>query len=301
MTPHWDAVELGVASDSARTAKYRLLQSWYREMVLKVEAGTYRTNGEDRPVGSMLRTADVAARRDLNFLDRRIAAYAEARALEVREEAGALDPCRLFHNMLSSMPLCFNVFGMVRETPEAQLDFVQRLFDPSATAVDMIECEWTPNSSIGDRTAFDAGIATRHADGSTHLVAIETKYTESFSAKQYSSDEYTRVHNASGWFHEGSAGSLTGSTTNQLWRNCLLAAAAESSGEFATATVAVVALDDDPGAAKAISGVQTAMIDPRRCTAVPLEHIVQTCMLIPSLREWATEFRRRYIDVGPIG
>ena len=37
----WSDPRLSVASDSRRTARYRLLQSWYREQVLKAEYGEY--------------------------------------------------------------------------------------------------------------------------------------------------------------------------------------------------------------------------------------------------------------------
>lgn len=300
MNTAWDSLDLRVASDLRRTTRYRLLQSWYRHTVLGVEAGTIGPVGRERLVGSRLRPQDVAERRYLNFLDPKIADYAERRAVEVQRDGGSLEPVRLFHNMLSSMPLCFNVFGMIRETPDAQLEFVQRLFDPSAVAVEMIECEWTPGASLGDRTAFDAAITTRHTDGSTHLIGIETKYTESFSPTEYESDQYTQVHEASGWFRDGTARDLTGKATNQLWRNCLLAAAAELAGEYTTAAVVVVSLADDPGADAAIAGVTAAMTDASRCRSVPLERIVETAKQSAPLEAWASELERRYLDLSPI-
>jgi hypothetical protein len=300
MNPGWDSPDLRVASDSRRTARYRLLQSWYRQTVLGVGAGTTSPVGRERLVGSRLRLQDVAKRRDLNFLDPKIADYAERRAVEVQREGGSLEPVRLFHNMLSSMPLCFNVFGMIRETPDAQLEFVRQLLDPTAVAVEMIECEWTPGAGLGDRTAFDAAIITRHADASSHLIGIETKYTESFSPTEYESDQYTHVHETSGWFRTGTANGLTGKATNQLWRNCLLAAAAEHAGEYTTAAVVVVSLADDPGADAAIAGLTAAMTDPSRCRLVSLERIVEAAKQIAPLAAWASEFERRYLDLSPI-
>jgi len=300
MDPAWDSRDLRVASDSSRTARYRLLQSWYRQTVLGVEAGATGQAGSERLVGSRLRREDVAERRDLNFLDPKIAGYAQRRAVEVQREGGTLEPVRLFRNMLSSMPLCFNVFGMIRETPDAQLEFVQQLFDPSAVGIEMIECEWTPVAGLGDRTAFDAAIVTRHVDGSTHLIGIETKYTDSFSPTEYESAEYVRVHQASGWFRDGTAGDLSGRATNQMWRDCLLAAAAELAGEYTTAAVVVLALEDDPGAGAAIAGVDAALSDPRRCQAVPLQRIVEAGKQITPLVAWASEFERRCIDLTPI-
>lgn len=310
MTLRWDAPELQVDKDSSRKARYRLLQSWYREEILHARPGVYTPRGRpDRPCGSLLHPDEVAARPGLNFLHPKVATYATSRAAEVRTHNGTLEEGRLRHNMLSSMPLCFNLFGMIRETPEARLPFVQQLFDPTAIHVEMVECEWTPrhpDSTINDRTAFDAAIVVRREGGTSHLIGVETKYTEPFSRKPYGADDrkdagrYRIVHAGCGWFTPESHDRLTASSTNQLWRNCLLAAAAERSGEFASATVVVVALADDRGAADAISGITEAMTDPSRCRMVSFEEIVDVSRTIPSLAEWADEFDRRYLDLAPL-
>jgi hypothetical protein len=108
------------------------------------------------------------------------------------------------------------------------------------------------------------------------------------------------VHVSSGWFDPSSHDRLTASTTNQLWRNCLLVAAAERAGEVDSADLAVVALGDDPGAIKAIAGVTEAMTDPSRCRLVSLEHVVCVSEKVPQLTKWSNEFKRRYLDLGRV-
>ena len=61
----WDDTSLAVGSDSPRKARYRLLQSWYREVVLSVPPGFFR----GRLVGSRLDVAAVRERPGLNFLE----------------------------------------------------------------------------------------------------------------------------------------------------------------------------------------------------------------------------------------
>lgn len=299
-----------VAGDSARMRRYRLLQSWYRETVLDARPGTYvPRGGEERPLGSLLHVDDVARREDLNFVSPDIGAYTRARAAEVMESGGTLEEKRLFHNMLSSMPLCFNLFGALRTTLEAQLPLVRACFDPEAVQVELIECEWIPvdpASTVGDRTAFDAAVVTRRADGSRHLVGVETKYTEPFSktrygARAHDAGRYRAVHDGSGWFTPQSHDGLTSSATNQLWRNCLLAAASERSGEFDSASVAVVAVSDDRHAVRAIEGVTAGMTDPARCRLVSLDSIVATASRLPELASWSAAFERRYLDLTPAG
>lgn len=288
---------------------YRLLQSWYREVVRNARPGTYRPRGQpERPLGSLLHREDVAARPGLNFLSPEIGDYARSRAASVVESGGTLDVDRLDHNMLSSMPMCFNLFGMLRTMPVGQLPLVRACFDATAEAVEMIECEWVPEhpaSTLSDRTAFDAAIVTRRSDGSRHLIAIETKYTEPFSqtrygARSHDAGKYRGMHEASGWFQHESHDELTGSATNQLWRNSLLAASAERSGEVDSASVVVVALSDDRHAQSAVAGVTAAMVDPGRSRSVPLEVVVREAKAVDALRSSAIEFERRYLDLSMV-
>ena len=107
----WSDPRLSVASDSRRTARYRLLQSWYREQVITADYGEYRVNGGNRPLGSLLSLRDVVERPGLNFLTRDAARYALERADLVQASGGSIDKARLARNMLSSMPMAFSIFG----------------------------------------------------------------------------------------------------------------------------------------------------------------------------------------------
>ena len=93
-------------------------------------------------------------------------------------------------------------------------------------------CEVKPTDALGDRTAFDAIIWYRAAGGDRRFVAIETKYTEPFSAKAYDSAKYRSVTEGSGWFQTGAAELLRASATNQLWRGLMLAALIFQPGQF---------------------------------------------------------------------
>jgi hypothetical protein len=301
----WNDPALQVRSDAARTARYRLLQSWYREHVLHVGYGTYRVRGVVRPCGSLLDPDAVAERPGLNLLSARAAEYARQRSAEVVAAGGTLEVGRLRHNMLSSMPLCFSIFGELRGSGDRRIGLVRSLFDPFAVAVDAIECELTPDTDVlGDRTAFDAMVVTRRDDGSRHLIGIETKYTERFSQTPYLADRYLDVHLASGWFRDGSERSLVPAATNQLWRNTLLAAACEQLGELglSSAAVCVVALADDRGAATALAGVRASLVDPdARCRFVSIESIEAHAKAADGeWRAWAEGLGRRYVVLTPV-
>jgi len=292
----WDDPALDVASDSQRTARYRRLQSWYRHHELGAPHGRFA----ERPVGSWLCPRAVAADRGLNFLSEDAAAYAEARAVQVQAEGGTLEPVRLFHNMLSSMPLCFSIFGHLRALPDRGLAVVRELFDPQAEEVLGIECEWRPDLNyLGDRTAFDAMIRTRRSDDEVHLVGIEVKYTESFSPKEYERPAYFAVEEGSGWFHPDPEKALVSRATNQLWRNTLLAAVIEMHEPTVdSAAVVVLALDQDPGVQAAMAGMRKYVLE-KRCRSVSLHQLIAAARNA-DLDEWAGRLERRYVDTSPV-
>lgn len=304
MKLRWDDPQLAVKGDDRRTFMYRLLQSWYREEVLGAAPGTYTPRRQpSRPLGSLLHSDDVQLRPDLNFLNIDAYQHAIERIAAVHKAGGTLEPRRLKENMLSSMPACFNLFGALRSQPQF-LDLVRETLDPHTTAIVRVDCEWAPppGDALSDKTAFDAVVVTQWDDGSTHLIGVETKYSEPFSSKKYSVDKYRATHERSGWFRPGTAEALVGAATNQLWRNTLLAAACEMNGYATSASVAVVAMADDSKAAVALAGVQRALQDGEaRCNSVPFERFIDVSRhLGGAVAAWANQFERRYLDLGPI-
>ena len=296
----WSDPRLSVASDARRTARYRLLQSWYREQVLHAEYGEYRVNGGNRPLGSLLALHDVVERPGLNFLSDAAAKYALERSEIVQASGVAIDKARLARNMLSSMPMAFSIFGELRGSEDGGLDVVRAFLDPHAVAVELMECLWRPAIDVlGDQSSFDAAVITTRADGSRHLVGVEVKYTEQFNRTIYNSDGYRQVHEYSGWFHPGTARTLLGPATNQLWRTSLLAAACAEREVMgvSSASVVVMCLAEDPDAARALGGVSAALREPQEhCRIVSLESFVSGVHdgLGPD-EAWAESFATRYL------
>jgi hypothetical protein len=298
----WSDPRLSVASDSRRTARYRLLQSWYREQVLSAEYGEYRAHGGSRPLGSLLSLRDVVERPELNFMTETAARYARERADLVQASGGSIDKARLARNMLSSMPMTFSIFGELRARADRGLDVVRAFLDPHAVAVEVMECAWRPAVDVlGDRSAFDAAVITQRTDGTRHLVGIDVKYTEQFNRTIYNSDCYRQVHERSGWFHPGTARPLLGPATNQLWRTSLLAAACAQRAVMgvSSASVVVMCLGEDPDATRALAGLSAALREPQdHCRIVSLESFAAGLYddgLGPQ-DGWAEAFAKRYLQ-----
>lgn len=298
----WDDDALTVGSDPVRRRRYRRLQSWYRETQLAAPYGTLRS----RPVGSHLAADAVERQPDLNFLWPAAAKHVDERGEIVAAEGGTMEMGRLRHNLLSSMPLCFNLFGALGTHP-AFVEIIRRCFAPDADRVIEVVCEFAPqppSAFLDDRTAFDAFIRYRRSDGSKGFVAVETKYTEPFSPQEYRTDRYDHITATSGWFIAPDSGErLARKATNQLWRNVMLAAALEQDGRAGTGAVAVVGTSDDTHAESAVAGVRSELSNPEEhLRLVTLEQVVAAARATgdPDIRAWADRFERRYVDLdGP--
>ena len=299
--PAWNDLSLEVPSDTAWRAQYRRLQSWYRETVLRTPPGADR-GGTTR--ANMLPADAVAENPGLNFLDEGIAAYALERARRVIAEAGTLDPDRLRRNMLSSMPLCFNLFGALRRYPTAAARGLGSVLDLDIEEILEIEVEWAPdpNAHLGDLTAFDAFVRYRTGGGRRAFLGVETKYTEPFSPGRYTSERYDALTRdpASG-FRPGAERRLAGSATNQLWRNALLAHSLRSTDEFDEGRVVVLSCRGDAGAERAIAGLSAELRDPPALLrSATYEELVAAFDSEPQLSSWAADFRGRYLDLTPV-
>ena len=306
--PSWNDPQLEVKRDNKRQAEYRRLQSWYRETVLEASPGADQKNVTR---ANMLRKEDVERNPGLNFLDDDIASYAVERAGQVKDEGGTIDRDRLMRNMLSSMPLCFNLFGYLRRHPVEAAQGLSAVLDLDiAEILDMV-VEWAPDpdAHLGDRTAFDAFVRYRTSDGRQAFLGVETKYTESFSPKPYDSERYDDIteESASG-FKSGAADHLRKSETNQLWRNALLVCSLRSKGEsggtpdeFDDGHVVVLSCEGDPGAERAIKGLESQLHQPSSLLrAATYEELMSKFADMANLRSWAGEFQRRYLDLSPV-
>lgn len=294
----WADPRLKIASDSARTGRYRTLQSWYREEVLGLPPGRDRRG---RVIASMLPQEALAERPGLNFITPEAIAYAGERAREVLRTGGTLDDDRLRRNMLSSMPMCFNIFGSLRDHPELGV-LLSEAFELDVASIDGVECEWAPERTahLNDRTAFDAFVTYKDRSGRRCFLAIETKYTEPFSQKEYDSQLYREVTAGSGYFREGASEHLIGRATNQMWRMTMLAASMLHRGDFEGGAVAVLSLADDRHARTAVEGVRAQVVDESFVKFVSLEDLVEVASHHDSLRKWSNDFATRYLDLTPV-
>src|SRR5438874_1592654 len=100
------------------------------------------------------------------------------------QEVGAfIDQRRLYSNLLSSMPLCFNLFAPLHLNPDLAAKVIRSLtpgIDPARAL--HVWFEHSPGRRrvelTADHTAWDVAIVYQRADGERGLLAIEQKYSE---------------------------------------------------------------------------------------------------------------------------
>lgn len=294
----WDDPSLRVAGDTRQRARYRLLQSWWRETQLEVPPGS---NGRQE-VGSLLPERVAAVMSGLNYLSPAAREKAGRRVPRIQAEGGTVDVRRLAGNLLSSQPLAFNVFGHLRAHPRPAARVLSEVFGVAIDQIAWMEVEWAPprDEHLGDRTAFDAFVAYR-TGGRPGFLGIEVKYTEPFSPTPYDRPRYRAVAERSGVFAPGAADRLAQPATNQLWRQTLLALSLAATGGHGPGSAAILSMSGDGGVAQAVAGVSAEVTDE---SAVPLvgtvEDLVAGALRERALRPWAQALHRRYVDLSPV-
>jgi hypothetical protein len=212
------------SKDNPFTARMRFHQSWYRTKVLQVPYGIGPRSSNATFYGNMLTRED--GDRGLNFLTPHIFEVVKRR-LAIKK--GMIDPYRLFCNMLSSQPMCFNLFGPLVDNLKLATTLMQVILPGEIHTVTKVLIEYAPEPAkdyLNDHTAFDAYISFLHQDHQPGFIGIETKLVEAFSAKVYSSPFYNRwtEHPLSPWPADA-ASRLQSIDVNQLWRDHMLAVA----------------------------------------------------------------------------
>ena len=293
-----DAARLGIGpqpkSDGPFRRDMRLHQSRYRHQLLNVPYGPWRANGAC--YGNML--AEDAAEKGLNFLTPEIFELAKKR---IAEKRGGVQRFRLLRNMLSSQPMCFNLFGDLALDHDLGTVLLSALLRTPVERLCAVRFEHAPqpvSEYLNDRTAFDAFVEYESQDG-LGFVGIETKLSEPFSPKEYYKPEYLRWMTGDGPWEPDDLKVYKQRKFNQLWRDHLLAWAVlhHKESKYDHGCLAVVHHGEDHACAKTIKEYCGHLRDHGTTTlrSFQLDQIVSTWRdLAP---RWATRFTERYLSL----
>ncbi len=221
-------------ADNKYQAYYRYLQSlWRKSNNIPVKKNVGQSENE---VYGNYTSAPYA-----NFMTEGIRSLVDYELSPENKGDRLIEENRLRSNLLSSQPLCFNIFGELKLNLNKALQFFNTLYDNYFKSIDKIEFEYNPARRdprlTGDRSAFDVFVEYTSVGGRKGFIGIEVKYSETLNEgantvedilnKQFCNEPRTRrdrYHELSkGLFAETSFGELEQLPAFQIWRDHLLA------------------------------------------------------------------------------
>jgi hypothetical protein len=288
-----------VGSDNAFQRQARLLQALWREDH-ELPVGLHR----GKPLGSRIEAA--FARETLaNFLTDGIREVVRHAVLGPgRSPDQLIDEDRLFGNLLSSQPLCFNLFGEVARDLELATRVFRHLAPERVERVTGILFEHSPGRGdlqfTGDRSAFDVFVTYVSPAGKLGFLGIEVKYHEALRDRAASHRErYDEVAEAMGCF-VAEREALRGAPLQQIWRDHLLAGAliAASVGYDEGAFV-FLAPEGNVACARALERYREQLTQQDTFVTWTLEQVLGVLSQATDAR-WVRDVHDRYLALGKV-
>lgn len=210
---------------------------------------------------------------------------------------GMIQQERLRRNLLSSQPLCFNLFGYLGEHPARLLPWVRQQ-SPNAAEVVEVALEWAPADNTLGGSAFDAFVAYALPGGRRGFIGVECKYAENLAKAQPNPapEKYKTATNAGPWI-SGAETLLDNARLRQFWYNQLLTQVVLARPEFDEGIGVVVACAADTSARHVTAEVRDQLTEPESLRFSSLEEVVAT---VSGHQDWAADFTERYLDFTPI-
>lgn len=231
----WENVDR--VSGDPETTKFkrsaRLLQSLWREanlLPIGSQPPRPKENQRQRPLGSRI-DLEYAVDTGANFLTDHIYQAVEHRLAHPQPHQ-MLDSDRLYCDLLSSMPMCFNLFGELWADLALADRAIHTWWPDTPGVTSAVEFEWSPGRSrkgeyLENKSAFDVAFILELGDGQKGVVGVETKYHEHSSLMTRPSRQrtkrYREVAEKSGVFAQGTIDAIIGTELEQLFLDHLLA------------------------------------------------------------------------------
>lgn len=296
-----------VAGDPETTAfkrRARLQQALWREsqgLPIGTQPMRPQAASQSRLLGSRI-PVDVARATGANFLSD-AAFKAVQHRLANPQPRETLDSDRLYCDLLSSMPMCFNLFAEL----QADLRLADRAVhtwwpDVPGTVVDVL-FEWSPGRQIlgeylENRSAFDVAFILDLGDGKQGVLGVETKYHEHCAKCDTPSaqrlERYSEVTQSSGLMMADAMPAVIGTELQQIWLDHLLAASMplHKSGRWGWAGFALVHPSRSASYARAVQRYRSYLVAPGAVHVSTIEDLLAADVLPVST---SATFRARYL------
>ena len=237
-----------------------------------------------------------------NYLDDVIREVVRREVLDPAKSAGKLyGTPRIFNNLLSSQPLCFNLFGHLQQDLGLATAVFRSLTGDRVHEVEAIEFEWSPGRGearyTGDRSAFDIFLRGRGPDGGSVFVGIEVKYHENLKGKRRElSARHRELVAAMGCFMDGAQAALESPALEQIMRDHLLAGAMLEADDWDDGFFVFLSPRDNRFCQAALGEYRQLLGDSTTFDDWRLEEVVDIIEDRADGEAWIEAFRRRYLD-----
>lgn len=272
----------------------RLLQSKWRE----------KKGHPEQRYGNFIET-EFAKTHKVNFLTDNIRKLVTQEIANAKRTGGLIAEPRIWNNLLSSQPLCFNLFGELYYDLELATQFFRQLFPDRIDMVTAVKFEYSPGRAdtkyLGDHSAFDAFIEYTK-DGNNGFIGIEVKYAESLreeskkKAKSNYKEQYATLTNACGIFKPDSVDFLREPPLSQIWRDHLLCIATLQ--DYDEGFFVFLFPSQNSHCQKGVDNYKQYLAlesEKRNCFySRHLDDFINT-MISVSDADWATELKHRYL------
>jgi hypothetical protein len=301
LAKRYDAYEQADRSDFQRHA--RILQSmWRTEQGYPI--GEHVGPNGSRPLGSRL--AMPWAKETLaNYLNETIRQVVRAEVLDGEASRGKVYmPPRIFDDLLSSQPLCFNLFAELQQNPALATAALHVLAPDRIARVTGIQFEHSPGRGeegyTDDGSAFDVYVEYRTPLDEVGFAGIEVKYHEDLKDRPACHrPRYDQIAEQMGCFRRECLASLKSKPLQQIWRDHLLAGSMLERGDFEDGFFVFLYPRDNPHCARAASDYQDCLLDRDTFVVWTLEEVtgaIQQC----TQAVWIDRFADRYLNFAKI-
>jgi len=285
-----------IGTDNPFQRRARLLQALWREE-LRLPMGEHR----GRPLGSRL--AMPAAKEALsNYLTDTIRAVVRREVLDSEKSAEKLyGQPRIWNDLLSSQPLCFNLFAELQQDLVLATRALRRLTLGRIARVTGIKFEHSPGRRdakyTGDRSAFDVFVEYVTSTGKLGFAGIEVKYHEGLNDKPAPHRaRYDEVAKAMGCFDPTARERLKAKPIQQVWRDHLLTGSLLLDCErgYEDGFFAFLHPRDNANCARAVESYSACLTTTITFAPWTLEALVEA-IKIAGGGAWIELFERRYL------
>ncbi len=287
-----------VADDNAFQRRARLLQSIWREQQ-NYPIGIHK----ERPLGSRL--AMPWAQETLsNYLTDTIRHVVICEVKNKARSGKVISEPRIYDNLLSSQPLCFNLFAELQNDLDLATKVFDRLTASRSARVTGIEFEHSPGRGdrryLADGSAFDVYVTYRTKSGKNGFVGIEVKYHENLNDNPAShKPRYDEVANSMGCFLTSKRSALMTRPLQQIWRDHLLAGVLRQVDIFDDGFFVFLYPEGNMNCQNAVQSYLNCLTSTDSFAVWTLESVTNA-VLQATTAKWVHDFADRYLNFGKI-